>query len=750
MIRRPLREQQSQPETLDDVPAGLPHWFAGDGGPAPAADGLIVRFAAGTSPEAVAAALAAVGATAREIRPAGPDEGPLLAVATDPALDPAEVMAILARQPGVELAEPDFIQSIAATSNDPSYVNGSLWGMLGDQTAVRNAFGSQAGEAWAANRTGSMQAVVGIVDTGMDYRHLDLYQNVWLNQREIPLSFRAKLADTDRDGLITFRDLNATGNAGFVSDINRNGRIDAGDLLNDVRWENGLDEDGNGFRDDLVGWDFANGDNDPFDDAGHGTHVAGTIGASGGNGAGVAGVAWTVQMMALKFLGANGSGTTSAAIQAIDYFTNAAARATAAENFVGTNNSWGGGGASTALADAIGRAAKQDLLFIAAAGNGGSDGIGDNNDVVGNWPSNYDTQATAGFDAVISVAALTSSGARASFSNYGKVTVDLAAPGASILSTLPGDAYGTYSGTSMATPHVTGAAALYAAANPGASAAQIRAAILDSAGATTSMAGITATGDRLDIGTLMSAAPPPPSKVLAITRVMDDAGPAIGAIAAGGVTDDHTPTLHGSISAALDAGESIAVYRDGVKAGTAVVSGLTWSFADIGTLTLGGHGYDARLEKTGLAGPASANFSFTLSFATAGSDSITGSSGADTISGVVAGSAPGRGTIDKLTGLAGKDVFVLGDARGVFYDDGNATAAGVADYAQIMDFQAGDRIQLSSAAGSYFLAAATVGGTAGLGIYADLNRNMRFDAADELIGHVARATSLASGDFVFA
>jgi subtilisin family serine protease len=713
-----------------------------------------VRFAADAAPEAIAAALDAVGATAEEIRPAGPEEGPLLAVAPDPALDPAEALAILSLQPGVEMAEPDFVVSIAATSNDPSYVKGSLWGMLGDQTAVKNAFGSQAGEAWAANKLGAMSAVVGVVDSGMDYRHQDLYLNVWLNQREIPLTFKAKLADTDKDGLITFRDLNAAANSSFVSDINRNGRIDAGDLLNDRRWENGLDEDGNGRRDDLVGWDFANNDNDPFDDNGHGTHVSGTIGAAGGNGTGVAGVAWNVQMMALKFIGANGSGSTSAAIAAVDYFTDAAKRAAPAENFVGTNNSWGGGGASTALSDAIARAAKQDLLFVAAAGNGGADGIGDNNDVTGNWPSNYSTTAAAGFDAVISVAALTGTGARAGFSNYGKVSVDLAAPGQGILSTLPGDAYGTFSGTSMAAPHVMGAAALYAAANPTASAAQIRAAILDSAAATPSMAGITATGDRLDVGTLMAtpAAVAPATKAT-IARIVDDAGAARGNIAAGGVTDDRTPTLHGTLSATLASGETVAVYRNGAKVGDATVSGTAWSFAEKADLAAGALSYAARVEKAGLAGTMSSSFSFTLSFgpvATTGNDSLAGTAGNDTLSGVPAGTNLGRGSVDKLTGLAGADLFVLGDARGVFYDDGVATNAGRADYAQIMDFQAGDKIQLSKAAGAYLLASATVGGVAGIGVFADLNRNLRFDAADELIGHVARVTSLSAGDFVFA
>lgn len=397
--------------------------------------------------------------------------------------------------------------SVAFVSNDPNFTSGKQWDMLGDKTGVVNVYGSQAAEVWAAGTIGSMNNVVGIVDTGIDYMHADLYLNVWLNQNEIPVALRAALKDVDSDGLITFRDLNSNANAASVSDRNGNTRIDAGDLLADARWENGVDEDRNGYRDDLVGWDFLNNDNDPYDDNGHGTHVSGTIGATGGNGTGIAGENWMIQMMGLKFLSAGGSGSVSNATAAVDYFTRMAA-ATPAENFLATNNSWGGGGFSKPLQDAIIRAAAQDILFVSAAGNGGTDRIGDNNDRVANYPSNYNTTAGAGYDAVIAVASLTSTGALSSFSNYGLSTVDIAAPGAGILSTLPGDRYGSYSGTSMAAPHVTGAIALYATANPDASASEIRQALLDSGAATAALATTIASGDRLDIGALMTYSPP--------------------------------------------------------------------------------------------------------------------------------------------------------------------------------------------------------------------------------------------------
>jgi subtilisin family serine protease len=390
-----------------------------------------------------------------------------------------------------------------AIPNDARYTDGSLWGMYGDSSSPANQFGSQAAEAWEQGHTGSMANVIGVIDTGIDYTHPDLYLNIWLNQREIPTTLRASLSDIDSDGLITFRDLNGSANASYVLDYNSNGRIDAGDLLNDARWENGVDEDGNGYRDDLIGWDFVNNDNDPMDDNRHGTHVAGTIGALGGNAIGVAGVNWNVQIVAVKYLNASNSGLTSNAVKAVNYFTDAAIRATAAENFLAANNSWSGSSYNQALLDAVTHAAERDILFVTIAGNNAQ-----NTDDWEVYPARYSTAPTTGHEAVISVASITSSGNLWSASNFGMTSVDLAAPGREIWSTLPNGEYGSLSGTSMAAPHVTGAIALYASLFPNATSAQIRQALLQSATFTASINDLVASDGRLNIPAMLAIAPP--------------------------------------------------------------------------------------------------------------------------------------------------------------------------------------------------------------------------------------------------
>ncbi|MBW3623933.1 MAG: S8 family serine peptidase [Armatimonadetes bacterium] len=386
----------------------------------------------------------------------------------------SNALRALENHPAVEFAEPNWIYTHQATADDPYYSNGSLWGMYGDATTPANLYGSQAGEAWATGYTGSDTVYVGVIDEGIQHTHPDLAANVWTNS------------------------------------------LDPAD---------GVDNDGNGKVDDIHGWDFDGNNNTVYDGTGddHGTHVAGTIGAKGGNTRGVAGVSWNVRYISAKFLGSNG-GTTDNAIKAVDYITDLKTRHNL--NIVATNNSWGGGSYSQGLHDAIIRAAKKEILFIAAAGNGDRLGRAQNNDTTARYPCNYDTsqgtstEGAANYDAVISVAAIDSSGNKASWSNYGATTVDLGAPGVGIYSTVPTDTYASYNGTSMATPHVTGGAALYASTHPGVPASEIKNALLDAARSTptSSLSGKTVTGGRLNLSDIIvpPTAPAAPTNLAAV------------------------------------------------------------------------------------------------------------------------------------------------------------------------------------------------------------------------------------------
>ena len=257
---------------------------------------------------------------------------------------------------------------------------------------------------------------------------------------------------------------------------------------------NGMDDDGNGYVDDLHGYDFYHGDADPMDDNGHGTHCAGTIGALGNNGLGVAGVSWQVSLMPLKFLGPGGSGPISAAILALEYAKGMGAQI--------TSNSWGGGDFSQTLLDTINAAGDAGVLFVAAAGNQSA-----NLDLDPHYPAGYDAPS------IVSVAATDDHDRLASFSNFGPNRVDLAAPGARILSTLPDGEYGVLSGTSMATPHVAGVAALVKAVSPGLGVAELKARLLSSVDPLPAQGGTTFTDGRLNafraVATSDTAAPGP-------------------------------------------------------------------------------------------------------------------------------------------------------------------------------------------------------------------------------------------------
>jgi subtilisin family serine protease len=296
---------------------------------------------------------------------------------------------------GILYAQPNYeVEALSTFPDDPRF--DELWGMHNTgQTGGTFDADIDAPEAWDI-ATGTSEAVVAVIDTGVDYTHVDLAANMWINEAEF------------------------------------NGSP-------------GVDDDNNGYVDDIYGYDFCNNDGDPMDDHYHGTHCAGTIGAVGNNSEGVAGVCWNVKIMAIKFLNSGGRGWTDDAIKCVQYSTLMGANL--------SSNSWGGGGYSQGLKDAIDAAGAAGMLFLASAGNNGA-----NNDVSPHYPSSYDSQS------LIAVMATDSDDRRSDHggwaSNYGPQSVDIGAPGSSILSCEPWGQYGIHSGTSMATPHVAGACAL--------------------------------------------------------------------------------------------------------------------------------------------------------------------------------------------------------------------------------------------------------------------------------------------------
>jgi len=369
------------------------------------------------------------------------------------------VQATLSNMPEVEYAEPNYIYKIVkpiveknilddimpVSDNNAYYTPvdakfGQLWGLnnTGDNAprGVTGVAGAdvKALQAWEISQ-GSRAVKIAVIDTGIDYRHPDLRDQMWVNEAE----------------------LNGT---------------------------DGVDDDGNGYVDDIHGFDFANNDGDPMDGHSHGTHCAGTIGASH-NAFGVAGVMRDVEFVGIKFLTDSGSGSTENAIKSIDYATK-----------VGVDlmsNSWGGGGRSEALKEAIERANDAGIVFTAAAGNSST-----NNDSRPHYPSNYEVEN------VISVAATTAADDLASFSCYGRRTVHIGAPGHKILSTTKNGGYESYSGTSMATPHVSGVIGLLLANEAGLTPVEIRQRVMSTSDPVAALRGKTINGGRINAYNLLT------------------------------------------------------------------------------------------------------------------------------------------------------------------------------------------------------------------------------------------------------
>lgn len=329
----------------------------------------------------------------------------------------------------VQSCSPNFEIKISATSNDSKITQ--LWGF-------NSSKGSDVFGAWDITK-GSENVVVAVIDTGIDYNHPDLKDNIWVNPFEIPA--------------------------------------------------NGLDDDGNGYIDDIHGISAINGSGNPMDDNNHGTHVSGTIGAKGNNSQGVAGINWNTRLMGLKFLDASGSGSLADAIECINYMVDMKNRGV---NIRVSNNSWGGGGFSQGLFEAITAAKDAGIIFVAAAGNSSND-----NDSNSSYPASYEV------DNVVSVAAIDSNQNLASFSNYGLYSVDIAAPGVGILSTTKNNQYASYSGTSMASPHVAGALALLFSVAPELDYQAAIARLYNSGTDSDTLTGITYTSRKLNVSRLI-------------------------------------------------------------------------------------------------------------------------------------------------------------------------------------------------------------------------------------------------------
>ncbi len=370
--------------------------------------------------------------------------------------------------PEVEYAEPNYLYKAIGTTpsveglltgtieenqtsftpNDPLFHK--LWGLQNTgsnepqglmRTEASGVEGAdvEALKAWRVHQ-GSRKVVVAVIDTGVDYNHPDLRNNMWVNDKEVP--------------------------------------------------GNGMDDDNNGYVDDVYGWNAEGNHGNPMDGNSHGTHCAGTIGAEHNNGLGVAGVMKDVRLMAVKFLSDGGSGTLADAVEAIDYATKM--------NVDVMSNSWGGGGFSQTLLDAIKSAKEKGILFVAAAGNDSS-----NNDSRASYPATYQVEN------VISVASHTAQDNLSYFSNLGKRTVHVAAPGSNVLSSTPNGQYKVYSGTSMATPHVAGVVGLLIAKEGRLPVSSVRRRLMETTNPVSTYRKTTASGGRVSAYNLLTNTKPP-------------------------------------------------------------------------------------------------------------------------------------------------------------------------------------------------------------------------------------------------
>jgi len=447
-----------------------------------------------------------------------------------------------------EYVEPDWQVGLLQQPTDSAFANGDLWGLRNTgQSGGIAGVDIDAVAAWAVT-SGSPSVVVGVIDTGIRYTHQDLAANMWVNPGEIP--------------------------------------------------GNSIDDDGNGYVDDVHGINAITGSGDPFDDNDHGTHCAGTIAASAFDAGRHVGVAYDVRVMGLKFLGANGTGSVSDAITCIEYAID--------QGVDVLSNSWGGGPSSQALRDAIEAAHDAGILFVAAAGNSASD-----NDATPHFPSNYEVPN------VVAVAAIDRRGALASFSSFGAGSVDLGAPGVAILScTADSDSsYAFFNGTSMATPHVAGVAALIASRHPGAGVAEMKNRLLVTAAPLAALDGRVATGGMGDARAALDVAADGTMELRASTNAPLEAGATRPFFV---TVTDLTPVTGASVSGSLDGGTQVGFLDNGVApdetAGDGVYSANLIVPTGVSTTTL-----DVAATAAGKS-PAAGSFPFAVSSPPANDD----------------------------------------------------------------------------------------------------------------------------------
>ncbi len=375
----------------------------------------------------------------------------LQVVQLPPMANQAAILAALNRSGLVEYAEPDYELNVQAVPNDFRYYNQDQWNLtnLGQYGGTVGA-DIHAAQAWDIINDAS-SVIVAVIDTGARLTHEDIAPNLWVNPGE-------------------------TG-------LDANGHDKA---------TNGIDDDGDGYVDDVHGINTLNGSGVPWDDFGHGTHVSGIIGAATNNNVGIAGIAWKTQLMELKFIDSVGHGSVSDAVICLDYARAHGAKVVSA--------SWGNYNfTSDALHEAITALGEAGIIMVCAAGNNGID-----NDSQPLFPASYDNAN------IISVAATDRTDTRPSFSNYGRTTVDLAAPGNPVFSCWNGSDsdYRNWDGTSMAAPNVTGAVALLLAKYPAESYASIVARVIQNADPVPSYLGMTVSGGRLNVYRALTAPPP--------------------------------------------------------------------------------------------------------------------------------------------------------------------------------------------------------------------------------------------------